>query len=719
MKLIRAVFENFRLLRDIELNFSTDTKRKLTVVRAENATGKTTILNALQWALYGDKALPEKGRDYPLYPIDWDISEKRRIPISVQVEFETMSFRKNQKGNQIKTQKRYRIVRSAYETLDDVGHNRMPSTVKLFELTDTGADPIEPPEAVIHDILPPALREVFFTDGDRALSFIEAESVTAKRNHVQEAIRSLLGLDVIKEALRHVKKTSTELNKTAKQIGGDEELTKVTAKIEQVDDDISDLEQKKKDADLQFAALDLKCSELDKDIEAALIKGDREELSRDLKQIESQLKQIDNQQDEASKKHSRLFESLSLSRDLLAPVLEKSLGKLNELHSQGKLPSTTIPVLEECLTDTICICGESLNPDNSDDTHRVDHIRRLIEESRNADAFQKNLTDLYYGSRSLQLTEIVDNELWVTKCTKVMQHRDELKTLRDELGEKLKALEIQLDNTSSIDIQGLRTTRQNHIQQRDQFHADRTKYETQLETLKENRRSLVASYKNLRTKQRRGIRTFTRLEVTYDIQQILENSYDQIVNQELVKVSNLMNTTFLEMIREYQKDQTNWKEQEQESIIQKAEISPDFDILVHGPNKQKLDPVKGLNGASQRALTLAFILALAQVSDVKAPNVIDTPLGMMDNLVKRSVLKTAIRESSQLILFLTSSEIANCEDILDEKAGQVITLTNPAHYPQMLVNAPQVKKLNVLRCECNHRQECATCMRRRDIEAGT
>ncbi len=45
-----------------------------------------------------------------------------------------------------------------------------------------------------------------------------------------------------------------------------------------------------------------------------------------------------------------------------------------------------------------------------------------------------------------------------------------------------------------------------------------------------------------------------------------------------------------------------------------------------------------LNGASRRALTLAFILAFTRVSGVKAPNVIDTPLGMTSGIVKRAML---------------------------------------------------------------------------------
>jgi DNA sulfur modification protein DndD len=193
MKLIRAEFENFRLLRHLKLDFSTDKQKKLTVIRAENETGKTTILNALQWALYGDDALPGKGQDYRLHPIDWNASEGRRVPISAQVEFETTTVRNSPRGL-IETTRQYCIVRSAYETLESAKWDRGQSTVRLFHLSDTGSNPIDPPEAFINEELPPELREVFFTDGDRALIFIEATvSATTKRERVQKAIRSLLG----------------------------------------------------------------------------------------------------------------------------------------------------------------------------------------------------------------------------------------------------------------------------------------------------------------------------------------------------------------------------------------------------------------------------------------------------------------------------------------------------------------------------------------------
>ena len=708
MKLIRAEFENFRLLRHLSLEFSIDDAKKLTVIRAENETGKTTILTGLQWALYGDDALPGKGHDFRLHPIDGDASDGKRVPITVQVEFETTRLRYSQKGF-IETTRQYRIIRSTYETLNDAQWERSPSTVKLFHLTDTGSDPIDPPEAVIDDELPEELREVFFTDGDRALSFIEATSARIKRERVQKAIRSLLGLGVIDDTLIHVKKAASDVNKAAKGIGADEKLTQIATRLEQIDKDWSDIEEKIEDAKTQFYAFDEKLSDIQKKIDGALIKGDQEKLKRDIEQVKEQLEKIDNQIAAAAKEHAELFRNLSLSRDLLAPVLAKGLGKLAELHDQGKIPNTTIPVLEERLKGTTCICGESLNANDADGNRRREHILHLIDESRKADDLQSTITDLYFGSRSLLPDQIADEERWLAEYTKVVERRDELEIMRQQHGKKLKALDVQLGDIEipGTDIQGLRETKRQYAEQRDRFNAAESRYETQLEGLKKERASLVAQRDNLLRQQKKGARILAELEVTHDIELVLRNSYDRITNEELAQVSELMNSIFLEMIG---------ADPEQGAIIRRAEINGDFDILVYGPSDRTLNPDRDLNGASRRALTLAFILALTKVSEVEAPNVIDTPLGMMSGYVKRSVLKTAIRESSQLVLFLTRSEIADCEEILDEEAGRVITLTNSAHYPRMLMNDPEINERTVLRCECNHRRECRLCQRRVDVD---
>ena len=58
---------------------------------------------------------------------------------------------------------------------------------------------------MVHAELPPELREVFFTDGDRALTFIESDGPrSVQRRRVRDAVQSLLGLDLIDSTLGHI-----------------------------------------------------------------------------------------------------------------------------------------------------------------------------------------------------------------------------------------------------------------------------------------------------------------------------------------------------------------------------------------------------------------------------------------------------------------------------------------------------------------------------------
>ena len=706
MKLLRAEFQNFRLLRDLELEFSSKTDRNLTVIRAANESGKTTILHGLQWALYGDGALPGKGEGFRLHPIDWDVSEGKRVPITATVEFELTTYRRTS-GKMRETRRRYRLVRSAFEDVDSQVR-RSTSIVKLFALNDTGSSRIDAPEALINDELPPELREVFFTDGDRTLSFIEADvALSTKRDRVQRAIRSLLGLRVIDDAIKHVRKSASEVNKKAKQLGGGSDLNTIATRLEAMENVREKLEADLEDAKQQFGAFDEKVDEMDRKVASALQKGDKEKLRRDLDRARAEIRQLDSQLSAANKEHSALFRSRSIATDLLAPVLASAFDKLEELHDQGKIPNATIPVLQDRLEAEVCICGETLEPGHPGGDKRRAHIQKLIDDSQRADEIQEIITDLYYSAKPLHGSGGVGSSAWLEEYKKVVERRDGIQALRDEAGRKFRALEMQLDSLPNTDIQGLRETRRQYKSQRDRYLSKQSAIETQLTGLRRDREELEVERGRLLREQKKGARILAELDVTQDVMKVLQSAYKRITNEELQKVSELMNSIFLEMIG---------ADPEQGAIIRRAEISREFDIIVYGPNDRTLNPDRDLNGASRRALTLAFILALTKVSEVEAPNVIDTPLGMTSGFVKRSILRTAVRESAQLILFLTHDEIAGCDEIIDEGAGVVFTLTNPAHYPKMLVNDPGVVERKVLRCACDHRTECQRCQRRPDAE---
>ena len=702
MKLIRARFQNFRLLRDLTLDFSTDPQRRLTVIRAENKTGKTTILNALQWALYGDGALPGNRNSYRLH--HWDVPNNQQVDITVEVDFSAATRRYNQRSRRhVTTEKEYRIVRAVTETpREGNGWDRGPSTVILYEDTEGGFEQIPNPDARIENILAPELREVFFTDSDRALSFIESDATRRiKRERVEGAVRSLLGFDVIESAIGHVKTTANQVNEKVLQSSSSKELEEVQSRLQQIEDEVEALNHKMIDAEQQYNTFQVQLEEIDIKILEAVSKGDRVELENEITSNKRHLERIYAAHDSTRKEHSLLFRDLPLYRELLDTVLNRSFAKLDELSDRGKIPNATIPVLEERLSSTACICGESLSPSDEDSVRRREHIRHLIEQSQAADDLSRLLTELFYGSTSLRHYLNDGAEDWSKRYYGVQDRRDTLVDEQKEAEQKQKALEIRLDQIPDTDVVELRNTMRNYQRLRDRFRDILVECETQLNSRNREKPALVQRRNRLTSEQVQDQDILAMRDVTEDIHQVLENAYKRITVEELAKVSCRMDNLFLKMVV---------ADPAEGSDIRRAEISEDFDIRVYsGVENRTVNPDLDLSGASRRALTMAFILALMRVSEVKAPSIIDTPLGMMSGLIRRSALKTAIEESSQIVLFLTRSEVEGCEDLLNEEAGKFITLINGAHYPMMLVNDPGVVGSQAIRCRCDDLGFCNIC----------
>ena len=65
---------------------------------------------------------------------------------------------------------------------------------------------------------------------------------------------------------------------------------------------------------------------------------------------------------------------------------------------------------------------------------------------------------------------------------------------------------------------------------------------------------------------------------------------------------------------------------------------------------------------------------------------------------------------------LTRSEIDGCEELIDQYAGRVVTMTNSTHYPIYLINDPVSDYAQALICICNHSQVCRVCERINDSE---
>ena len=164
MRLESAHIKNFKLLESVELQFSTDLQHPLTVIRAENGSGKTSILYALRWAMYGERGIPVGMRlTAAAQP------PGKPVTVQVRVEFTTTDPYSDDEV-------RYRLIRSSEEVpSQDDTYEHKPDQLRLLRRTSAGEEDIEEgKEGIIGKLLPLNLADVFFTNGDDVQRFISS-----------------------------------------------------------------------------------------------------------------------------------------------------------------------------------------------------------------------------------------------------------------------------------------------------------------------------------------------------------------------------------------------------------------------------------------------------------------------------------------------------------------------------------------------------------------
>ena len=224
MKIVAARIRNFKLLRAIDLAFGVERDLPLTVIRAENGSGKTSTLQALRWALYGKDVLDDS--QVRLSPADWP--DKMVCQVAVEIDF-THSAVSYVDGETMVSETAYMLKREVEEKPEGDRPNRAQERVSLYQRTSAGAEPIEAAESRLSQMLPKEMIDIFFTDGDAAMTFISPQlSDNAKRDKVKEAIRSLLGLDLLERVAKRVSAAQSAVNRSISKDASSDRLTEVS-----------------------------------------------------------------------------------------------------------------------------------------------------------------------------------------------------------------------------------------------------------------------------------------------------------------------------------------------------------------------------------------------------------------------------------------------------------------------------------------------------------
>lgn len=137
-------------------------------------------------------------------------------------------------------------------------------------------------------------------------------------------------------------------------------------------------------------------------------------------------------------------------------------------------------------------------------------------------------------------------------------------------------------------------------------------------------------YQKAEKKASVGAKLRIKRDVADDLVDVADEALRILKTAWIQRVSDRMNRLFLDIVGS--------DPHAEMSVFKSVYINDRFDIVVESSGGKTLDPDFELSGAQQRALTLAFIWALMEVSGREAPRIIDTPLGMTSGGVKHRVV---------------------------------------------------------------------------------
>ncbi|MFC1926551.1 hypothetical protein ACFLWV_02240, partial [Chloroflexota bacterium] len=416
--------------------------------------------------------------------------------------------------------------------------------------------------------------------------------------------------------------------------------------------------------------------------------GDAGELQQRINELNTQIQRIEN---------AKKTLSAELGRQLgqgnyftTTPIVDKARDILFEKKRAGEIPKRIGEnLIKERLELGICICGRTLEIGEE----AYNHLKEELSRQKDRASFDELATEVHYYLNSFSRR---DKEELAKQLNHTLTQRIQFQETVVSISKQIDELEKQLDK---VDIEAINRKRQSLVETRERIKLlmlsiaeNKQREQTITQKLNEIRKRLRQAEKQ--DEHNKALRK--RERIAEDCLQSLTETYQNVREIERQKISERTQENFFRM---------NIREDE----FKRVEVTPSFRIQVITPGGQVANSV--LSGAQRRALSLAFLFALMQVSERDAPVVVDTPLGMTSGPMRRSIAESMVNQTEQLILLLTRAEIQDVEDILQASAATQYTLTCSYDYPKELVNPPRYEGWYTEMCECDINSHCTICER--------
>lgn len=626
MRLDQIILHNFRqYLGTQKINFSKDKDRNITVLHGETGSGKTALLNAFSWCLFGKTDLPNSN-DIINERAQLNIHGNDEVEAYVEMQFDNDG-------------RRYSVVRSIKARKNTEGELVYSKSNLKVDVDDLSILPKDA-QTTIDQIIPSDMKSYFFFDGERIDKMQDKEQA----KDIKKAIKIVMGLEILDRSVKHmegVKKifreesakfgTSEQQNIDAKLNDNSESTRKKSEEIELQETNKAAVEKEIKEVQTRLRILE----------ETKELQQQKDMLIKDKNNVEIQKKELHKQ--------IRHFISKTGYLAFAGQAIEYAKTFLDDKREQNQIPTgIKQQFVDDLIQNEECICGRPINK-GTEEYSKMMEWRGRSSTKELEDAFINSTGDLKFAIK--ERTRMFDD------LQNYKKKKDELEQVRGVINADLREIEKKFEGKDTEEIASLVK------KERDQ--------RAQLEEIKDLIKRLEIEMQNLK-------KAYEQLEKEFNT--IKLDNEKAILAKKRMNLCDKLKGTFFEIYK-LRSEEIQIRLQEKISDVYSRLLRKGFQIILTENYEIKVYKVigserrsVGLSQGERQITSLSFIGALVDtareqlekeknndsVSSMRFggyyPIVMDSPFGQLDDDHRARVAKGLPTLAHQVVVIVSSSQ---------------------------------------------------------------
>lgn len=621
MKIDKIILQNIGVYANLN-EFDLQTDKPIILIGGMNGRGKTTLLDAIMFALYGKRAIGS-GQALEAYLRKISNVSGKENCCFIEMHFTVME----QELVTYQIRRLWNPKRIQIKMVTQVKKNGMIDDVLSGNW-----------DLFVEEILPRAIAPFFFFDGEKMAELASSDH----DSHIHSAIRSLLGIDIIDQLISDLKTVLSVNQKKIKDTQYTEQLNCLDRQIEALEKTIKEKQLVRQEKYWNLRKLKEELVKMEN--EHAVVGGHYAEYRN---QFQKERTELDLQM-EANK--TQLLELASLSFPLrMVDSLLNDVKKNAEIENeQRELQSflRQFPVLYREY-------GGDLKWDNKLQKFYETVQEHLVETKLVYDLDENERTRLQ------ELPDILEQENVTVE--RLIQGNRTLKKRRDEIDNYL-AIQVADDEISDLYKRMKEKSLEEGmcVQQIELLDKELAELLTSLESIERSRKLILRQVVQEMDAADENLRMISYAQTQIEIMRTYKGRLQAL------KADGLANQMTLCFERLVAKD----------GLICKIKIDHDsLAFRYYGRNGEQIDKQR-LSSGEKQLLVIAMLWALGICSKSQFPLIIDTPLARLDSQHRTSLIENYFPKASEQVIILSTDQEITGDDYerLKEYVGKEYTL---------------------------------------------